>query len=67
MSGSNFLSDMNSEQSRDDGDLEEYKKIIQIMTVEMNEVCQIVKERDAKIEKMEALVKRLEKELRDVK
>jgi hypothetical protein len=38
-----------------------------MMTVEMNEVSLAVKEKDARIDKLEALVKRYERELRDVK
>lgn len=37
------------------------------MTAEMNDVCLTVKEKDARIDKLEALVKRYERELKDVK
>lgn len=36
-----------------------------MMTAEMNDVCQTVKEKDAKIDKLEAMVKRYERQLRD--
>lgn len=52
LSNSNFLSQMNSEQSKVYEDVEEYKKLIQFMTQEMNEVSKKVIEKDIKIEKL---------------
>lgn len=43
---------MNSEQSKDYEDVEEYKKIIQFMTEEMNEVSKKIMEKDTRIDKL---------------
>ncbi len=43
---------MNSEQSKDYEDVEEYKKIIQLMTEEMNEVSKKIMEKDNRIDKL---------------
>lgn len=44
-------------------DVEEYKKVIEYMTEEMNEVCRKVMEKDTKIEKLEAQLQRYQAEL----
>ena len=43
---------MNSEQSKDYEDVEEYKKLIQFMTEEMNDVSKKIVEKDNKIDKL---------------
>lgn len=64
---SNFLSEIHSEASRDYEDIEEYKKIIEYMTNEMTEVSKKIAEKDNIIEKLEALVRRYERELKELR
>jgi peptidoglycan hydrolase CwlO-like protein len=62
-SNSRILNDLNSEQSQVCEDLDEYKKIIEFMTEEMNDVHKKLMEKDMKIEKLEAQMRRYEQEL----
>ena len=62
LEGSNFLGDMDSERSKVEEDVEEYKKMIQFMTEEMNEVSKKVIEKDILIQKLEGQIRRYQQE-----